>query len=147
MTNQQPGIDAYLAKIGEMGEAVTKQNLDALMSHYADDCVYVNGSTGETAGKSAIADFMTDTFAAFPDFTPSLAASHLQGNTLAAVLEATITLPGDDGRLTPGNPQVQWLFTAFYEFDPSTLKVVREVCFADEEAVGKKIEEAAGLAA
>ena len=55
-----------------------------------------------------------------------------------ATLEASASMP----RLETGEPvRVEWVIVAVYTFDLTTLKVVREVTFSDDEALQTSLVE------
>jgi hypothetical protein len=84
---------------------------------------------------------MNETWQVFPDFSPRLVAAHIQDNVMGGLIENTATAPGPGGSVAAGG-KIQWLSTAFYTFDPDTLKVVREVYYADESVIEQKINAA-----
>ena len=121
--------ELYTQRFREICEAVAAHDVDAVLEHFSDDCVVINGVAGTVDDKSALTRFFQETWAVFPDFAPRPVASHLEGNTLGVLFEATGTPIGPDG--VP-RPQVRWLGTGFSTFDPVTRKIVRDVYFADD---------------
>lgn len=129
-------LELYTQTLRDVCAAVAAHDLEAALSYFDDDCVVVNGVAGTVEDKSALPRFFQETWSVFPDFAPRPVASHLVGDTLGVLFEATGTPTGPDGE--PGVP-VRWLGTGFSTFDPVTRKIVRDVYFADEAALEEKL--------
>ncbi|MUM04848.1 hypothetical protein B5P44_08655 [Mycobacterium sp. CBMA 213] len=119
--------------MAEICSAIVDHDVERVMDHFADDCVVVNGAAGTVNDKSAIRAGFGEMWAVFPDWTPRIAVSCLDGDTLGVLFDLAGTASGDR--------PVQWIGTGFYTFDPDTLKIVRDVYFADEASLEQKLAE------
>ncbi|MEU3013807.1 nuclear transport factor 2 family protein [Nocardia asteroides] len=124
----------YTEKLNEICAAVTARDLETVLEYFDDECVVINGAGGIVGGKSALVPGFEEMFAAFPDWTPRVAASFVEGDTIGVLFEVTGT-PGGVG------PGVTWIGTGYSTFDPETLKIVRDVYFMDEAALEQKISD------
>lgn len=128
-------IDSYTQKMTEICAAVAAHDLDTVLEYFDDECVVVNGASGTVGDKSSLVAGFEDMFAVFPDWTPRVATSFLDGDTIGVLFEVT----GTAGR---SGPKVTWIGTGYSTFDPDTLKIVRDVYFMDEAALEQKINDA-----
>ncbi|QSR24871.1 hypothetical protein CFH99_04480 [Nocardioides aromaticivorans] len=131
MTETQTRAEAFTQRIAQMIEAMTAHDLDALMDHYDDGLVFVDSASAQRFTKDGLRDFVDELWVEQPDFTVRMAASHALGNEFAVMLEASASMPR---RVSGEAVQVSWVIPVIYTFDPSSLKVVREISFSDEEA-------------
>lgn len=127
-----PKLDVYAQKMTEICAAVAAHDLDTVLAYFDDECVVVNGAAGTVGGKTALLTGFEEMFGLFNDWTPRVAASFLEGDTLGVLFEATGTNE-ESGRT------VTWIGTGLSTFDPETLKIVRDVYFMDEEALEQKL--------
>ncbi|MEV0060464.1 nuclear transport factor 2 family protein [Nocardia sp. NPDC050718] len=128
----------YTGKMNEICAAVAARDLDTVLEYFDDECVVVNGAGGTVGDKSALVPGFQEMFATFPDWTPRVAASFVEGDTIGVLFEVTGT-PGGEGA------GVTWIGTGYSTFDPETLKIVRDVYFMDEAALEQKISDASAI--
>jgi ketosteroid isomerase-like protein len=119
-------------RFGEMAVAVAAKDLDTLMSFYDDDLVLING--GAVLTKAELAESMAGTWAEMPDLALEAVSSHISGNVLAATLDASVGTGTEPDR-------IHWFILVMYTFDPTTLKVIRELAISDEEALAQRFAE------
>ncbi|MBN9747879.1 hypothetical protein DMP23_43500 [Amycolatopsis sp. A1MSW2902] len=131
-----PKLDAYTRKMNEICTAVAARDLDKVLEYFDDECVVLNGANGTVGGKSALVPGFEEMFATFPDWTPKVATSFLDGDTIAVLFEVTGTAGGT-------GPKVTWIGTGYSTFDPETQKIVRDVYYMDEAALEQKINDSA----
>ena len=124
--------DQFEARLKEMGEAVAAQDLDALMAYYDDDLVFIEG--GKAMNKAGLAEYLRELWATQPDFAAEIAAMHASADVLAVTLDASTSAVTSSGEVV----KVRWPIFALYTFDLTTMKVVRELAFSDEEALAQK---------
>lgn len=125
----------YTRKMNEICAAVAAHDLGKALEYFDDECVVVNGVGQTVGGKPALVQGFDEMFAAFPDWTPRVATSFLDGDTIGVLFEVTGTAGGT-------GPKVTWIGTGYSTFDPESLKVVRDVYFMDEAALEQKISDA-----
>ncbi|MFE3170669.1 nuclear transport factor 2 family protein [Amycolatopsis sp. NPDC059090] len=124
----------YTRTMDEICAAVAAHDLDKVLKYFDDECVVVNGAGGTVGDKAALVPGFEEMFATFPDWTPRVAASFLEGDTIGVLFEVTGTVGGT-------GPKVTWIGTGYSTFDPETLKIVRDVYFMDEAALEQKIND------
>ncbi|BAH48362.1 nuclear transport factor 2 family protein [Rhodococcus opacus] len=145
MTNTENRVDteACVERIESVCMAVVARDLEGVLDHFAEDCVFVNGVTGTTVpGKAELVNFLNDIWASFPEYTPRPVAAHLEQTTLGMLFETTVELPATDEKASPDGTKVRWLTSSFFTFDPTSMKIIRDVYYADEAAVEQMINEA-----
>ncbi|AJF67993.1 nuclear transport factor 2 family protein [Streptomyces vietnamensis] len=125
----------YTQKMREICTAVAARDLDKVLGYFDDECVVVNGVDGTVGDKSALLPGFEAMFATFPDWTPRVATSFTEGDTVGVLYECTGTAGGS-------GPKVTWIGTGYATFDPETLKIVRDVYYMDEAALGQKVSDA-----
>ena len=138
MSETPTRADAFGQQIAQMTEAMDAHDLDALMEHYDDELVFVDGVSGDRLNKAGLRDYVDQIWVAQPDFTVRMVASHALNNEFAVMLEASASMPT---QVAGESAQVRWVIPVIYTFDPATLKVVREVSFSDEEAYQQTLVE------
>ncbi|MGW5515645.1 nuclear transport factor 2 family protein [Nocardia africana] len=125
-------LSVYNQKLNEICAAVAAHDLEKVLDYFDDECVVINGAGATVGDKSALVPGFEEMFATFPDWTPRVAASFLDGDTIGVLFEITGTAFGS-------GPKVTWIGTGYSTFDPGTLKIVRDVYFMDEAALEQKI--------
>jgi ketosteroid isomerase-like protein len=139
MSTTQQHQDTLQAQLGELAAAMEAQDIDALMSHYDEALVYIeNGKEMDKAGLKA---YVLELWTGEGGFSVDLATIHAVDDVLAVTLEAAAEAQTPSGE----NVTIAWPMFVAYQFDLTTLKVVREVAFSDEAAVAEKFA-AAGVA-
>ncbi|MFC9556841.1 nuclear transport factor 2 family protein [Rhodococcus sp. NPDC056960] len=124
----------YTQKMKEICAAVAARDLETVLGYFDDECVVVNGASGTVGDKSALLPGFEEMFETFPDWTPRVATSFLEGDTVGVLFEVTGTAGGS-------GPKVTWIGTGYSTFDPETLKIVRDVYYMDEAALEQKISD------
>lgn len=129
-----PKLALYTQTMKEICGAIAAHDLETVLGYFDNDCVVVNGAGGTVGDKSALLPGFEEMFAVFPDWTPRVVASFLEGDTIGVLFEVTGTVGGS-------GPKVTWIATGYTTFDPDTLKIVRDVYFMDEAALQQKLDE------
>ncbi|MFB9729521.1 nuclear transport factor 2 family protein [Haloechinothrix salitolerans] len=120
--------------------AVTAHDVDRVLGYFDDGCVFVDGTTGEQGGKDSLIGFLDQMYAMFPDYSPRVAAAHVDGDTIGVVYELTGTLNGPAGATT--GKRLRWMATAFSTFAPGSLAIIRDVYCFDAAALEQQLLEA-----
>ncbi|WP_027863039.1 nuclear transport factor 2 family protein [Marmoricola sp. URHB0036] len=131
--------DALHDRLGELAAAMEAQDIDALMDYYDDALVYLEN--GKERDKAALKDYVQELWSGDSGFSVDLATAHRVDDVLAVTLEASASAEAEAGEKVT----ISWPMFVAYQFDLTTLKVVREVAFSDEAGVAKKFA-AAGIA-
>ncbi|MEV6059964.1 nuclear transport factor 2 family protein [Nocardia asteroides] len=139
-TGNQVDVSTCIELINSMSAAVGAHDVDAVLSYFDDECVFVNGVTGATSAKPDLVTFLEETWSAFPDYTPRPVASYFQENTLGVLFEISATPSSAEGGSAVG--KVHWMVAAFSTFDPLSLKIVRDSYYVDEVMIEQKVKEA-----
>ncbi|WP_179831009.1 nuclear transport factor 2 family protein [Nocardia amikacinitolerans] len=139
----QVDVSTCIELITTMSAAVGARDIDAVLSYFDDDCVFVNGVTGETSAKPDLVTFLAETWSAFPDYTPRPVATYLQENTLGVLFEISATPAGSEGGVSAR--KAQWMVAAFSTFDPLSLKIIRDSYYVDEAMIEEKVAHAQGF--
>ncbi|GAB3681111.1 nuclear transport factor 2 family protein [Saccharopolyspora tripterygii] len=126
--------ETYVDKIKSVCSAVVDHDVERILAHFDDNCVFVDGGTGQEGGKDSLIGFLEEMWSTFPDYTPRVAAAHVDENTIGVVFELTGTLPAVDAPATSGK-KMRWLATAFSTFDPDSLAITRDIYFVDAAAL------------
>lgn len=127
--------DALQDRLGELAAAMEAQDVDALMECYDDALVFLEN--GKERDKAALKDYVQELWSGDSGFSVDLATVHRVDDVLAVTLEASASGETESGEIAT----IRWPIFASYQFDLSTLKVLREVAFSDEEALAKKYAE------
>ncbi|BAH48352.1 nuclear transport factor 2 family protein [Rhodococcus opacus] len=128
-------LDRYCAVIRELCDAVAAHDTDHMLRYFDDSCVFVNGVDGRHTAKDGLVEFFQQVWESFPDYAPVPVEMHLNGDVLAVIFRTTATV-----RVGESEQIVSWLMTSFSTFDPETVTIVRDVYFADEEALEETIQ-------
>ena len=131
--------DVLQARLGEMAAAMEAQDIDALMACYDDALVYLEN--GKERDKAGLKDYVLELWSGDSGFSVDLATMHRIDDVLAVTLEAAASAETESGEKVT----ITWPMFVAYQFDLTTLKVVREVTFSDEAGVAEKFA-AAGIA-
>jgi ketosteroid isomerase-like protein len=131
--------DVLLDRLGELAAAMQAQDLDALLDCYDDALIFLEN--GKERDKAALKKYLLELWSADSGFSVELATVHRIDDVLAVTLEASMSAE------TPSGDEVtiSWPLFIAYQFDLTTLKVVREVAFSDEAGAAEKFA-AAGIA-
>ncbi|MFD6456160.1 nuclear transport factor 2 family protein [Nocardia sp. NPDC060220] len=127
-------LAVYTQKMNEICAAIAARDFERALGYFDEKCVVVNGAGGIEGGKSALSVGFEEMIAAFPDWTPRVAASCLEGDTIVVLVEMTGTVAGTGST-------IRWIGTGYSTFDPETHKIVRDVYFLDEAALAQKISD------
>jgi ketosteroid isomerase-like protein len=139
MSTTQQHSDTLQTRLGELAADMDAQNLDGLMAHYDDALVFVEN--GKEMDKAGLKDYVQELWAGEAGFSVDLATMHAVDDTLAVILEASMSAETPSGEKVT----ISWPLFVSYQFDLDTLKVVREVALSDETAIAAKFA-AAGVA-
>jgi ketosteroid isomerase-like protein len=131
--------DALQDRLGEMAAAMEAQDIDALMACYDDALVFLDN--GKERDKAALKEYVQELWSADSGFSVDLATVHRVDDVLAVTLEASMSAETPSG----DKVTISWPLFVAYQFDLTTLKVVREVAFSDEAGIAEKFA-AAGIA-
>jgi ketosteroid isomerase-like protein len=131
--------DALKDRLGEMAAAMEAQDIDALMACYDDALVFLDN--GKERDKAALKEYVQELWSADSGFSVDLATVHRVDDVLAVTLEASMSAETPSG----DKVTISWPLFIVYQFDLTTLKVVREVAFSDEAGIAEKFA-AAGIA-
>jgi steroid delta-isomerase-like uncharacterized protein len=120
---------AFLASVYE---TVRSRDIDELVDHFSEDCVFVDVPLAETAqGRDAFRAYMEETFRGLPDFQPESWAFVAEGQNVAAELVLRGTHEGPFMGHGPTHREIRWRASAFYSLSPSLDQVMREVYYYD----------------
>jgi ketosteroid isomerase-like protein len=122
-----------------MAAAMEAQDIDALMACYDDALVFLEN--GKERDKAALKEYVQKLWSAGSGFSVDLATVHRVDDVLAVTLEASMSAETPSG----DKVTISWPLFVAYQFDLTTLKVVREVAFSDEAGIAEKFA-AAGIA-
>lgn len=125
--------DRMNKQLDEMAAAVSAQDLDGLLAFYDDELVFIEGAN--VMDKDGLADYLKELWTSQPEFSVALGASHAVDDVLGVTLEASMPVETSSGEVVP----VHWPILVLYTFDLTTMKVVRELAFSDEEALNQKL--------
>lgn len=134
MTSDDHHAESLIETIRSLCRSVAARDVEALLAHFSDDCVFADGTSGQQAGSEGLLRFLDEMWTLFPDFTPRVAAAHVQGDTVGALFDSSGTLADP---VAPGSTSraVRWMTVGFSTFDGQTGKIIRDVYFADMEAM------------
>lgn len=125
-------MDDSKAFLQTVYETVRSRNIDKLVDHFSEDCVFVDVPLAETAqGRDAFRAYMEETFLGLPDFQPESWTFIAEGQSVAAELVLRGTHEGCFMGHAPTHREVRWRASAFYTLAPALDQVVREVYYYD----------------
>lgn len=142
MTSAQDRAESMVQSLHSLCAAVADRDVMAVLTHFDDDCVFVDGTTGERAGSEGLVRFLEEMWALFPDFTPTVAATHTQGDTIGALFDTSGSSTDASTPALTRRP-IRWMTVGFSTFDGQTGKIVKDVYFADVDAMEQLLTEPA----
>lgn len=134
----QAAGDADKVKLIEAEAAGWSQNMEQLMSVYADDVTYVDTPLGSTfRGKGELRAFAQGFFNAFPDLKAVITSTVVAGDRAASEWRFTGTQVGDLAGMPASNKQMDLRGVSIYEFEGGKIK--RKIDYWDMATLVKQL--------
>ena len=130
--------DADKVKLIEAEAAGWSQNMEQLMSVFADDVTYVDTPLGSTfRGKEELRAFAQGFFNAFPDLKAVITSTVVSGDRAASEWRFTGTQVGDLAGMPASNKQMDLRGVSIYEFEGGKIK--RKIDYWDMATMLKQL--------